>query len=608
MPVSDSSGSLNIELVEATGIRITRDDNVSQSKWNEITIWWGGKRSTDDRSFTISFDLFLRKKEWLKKWVRESGSVKVSDDVRSAIQNVSAELAHFEQIIADAIPIQDLNLPDLKLNRELRDFQIEAVKRLISIPSGANFSVPGAGKTTVTLVVWKYLQTKGTVNRLLVVCPRSAFEAWLSEPSLVFEESIQVRTYSGDSIDTEAEILIINYEQLERERKLKRIQRWVEQYESAVVFDEAHRVKGGVNSIRWRACREVIPFAKRVDILTGTPMPQSFNDLRNLMGLTWRNVPSTRLSDEYLASIPRGTIFVRTTKAELGLPPEKIEFVPLDMGARQAEIYSALARAYAGRFVLSDTEDSYFRSKGRAVMTLLAAATNPGLLMGLAKEDAYLNFEWPPRDISLMNSLLDTVENYSKFEIPAKYEWIVRFCKKASEEGRKILIWSSLVGNLKALESSLRPFNPALVYGALSQEERDAQIRRFREDDSCTALLTNPQTLGEGISLHQHCHEAIYVDRSYNAGQYLQSRDRIHRLGLPPTQITKSFILQSRNSIDFLVGPRLDQKINRMFDALNDESLSRLSLPDDGTPAPELLGIDKYDLDDLFSHLTSYGR
>ena len=120
-----------------------------------------------------------------------------------------------------------------------------------------------------------------------------------------------------------------------------------------------------------------------------------------------------------------------------------------------------------------------------------------------------------------MNSLLDTVENYSKFEIPAKYEWIVRFCKKASEEGRKILIWSSLVGNLKALESSLRPFNPALVYGALSQEERDSQIRMFREDNNCTVLLTNPQTLGEGISLHQHCHEAIYVDRSYNAGQYL---------------------------------------------------------------------------------------
>ena len=45
-----------------------------------------------------------------------------------------------------------------------------------------------------------------------------------------------------------------------------------------------------------------------------------------------------------------------------------------------------------------------------------------------------------------------------------------------------------------------------------------------------------------------------------------------------------------------------------MFDALNDESISRLSLPDDGTPTPELLGIDKYDLDDLFRHLTSHGR
>ena len=35
----------------------------------------------------------------------------------------------------------------------------------------------------------------------------------------------------------------------------------------------------------------------------------------------------------------------------------------------------------------------------------------------------------------------------------------------------------------------------------------------------------------EGISLHKVCKRALYLDRTYNAAQYLQSRDRIHRIG-----------------------------------------------------------------------------
>ena len=41
-----------------------------------------------------------------------------------------------------------------------------------------------------------------------------------------------------------------------------------------------------------------------------------------------------------------------------------------------------------------------------------------------------------------------------------------------------------------------------------------------------------PAAAGEGISLHHAAHDAIYLDRSYVSTHYLQSIDRIHRLGL----------------------------------------------------------------------------
>lgn len=97
----------------------------------------------------------------------------------------------------------------------------------------------------------------------------------------------------------------------------------------------------------------------------------------------------------------------------------------------------------------------------------------------------------------------------------------------------------------------------------------------------------------------------VYIDRSYNAGLYLQSLDRIHRLGLPPEQVTTAYILQSEGTIDTRVANRLELKIARLGDYLNDDGLSQASLPNgDGDDPPEsLLGIDNLDLNDLFEHL-----
>ena len=145
-----------------------------------------------------------------------------------------------------------------------------------------------------------------------------------------------------------------------------------------------------------------------------------------------------------------------------------------------------------------------------------------------------------------------------------------------------------------------------MIYGGTSIEDRQTELKRFRGMKSCTVLLSNPQTLGEGVSLHNECHDAIYVDRSYNAGLYLQSLDRIHRLGLAKTQETNVYILQSQASLDIRIAKRLEVKIERLGEFLNDDGLVEASLPsgDIDDPPPEgLLGLDELDLNDLFEHL-----
>ena len=60
--------------------------------------------------------------------------------------------------------------------RTLRPFQIRDLQRLVALQNGANFSVPGAGKTTVTFAL--HLLTSREDQKLVVVGPKSAFGAW----------------------------------------------------------------------------------------------------------------------------------------------------------------------------------------------------------------------------------------------------------------------------------------------------------------------------------------------------------------------------------------------------------------------------------------------
>lgn len=589
-------------------IEINLIGSFSSNEFDSVYLWWVNsvKNSNFDKKIEVPIADFILKMHWLREmWTRLGHTVEFTDTAKAAIkkyQNFSQEFDKFS--LADGSN-SEIDENFLTLKRPLKPFQLSNLRALLNVPNGANFSVPGAGKTSTALAVWNYLNNKSLLTRLLVICPRSAFEAWRDEPHVVISRKVIVNQFTEESIPPNTEILYVNYEQLESPERLSRIIRWVSQEPTMLVIDEAHRIKAGPASVRWRACLEISIKAKRIDLLTGTPMPQSPQDLRNLFSLSWPGIPKSSFSDQKLASLRRGGVFVRTTKNELNLPPMVITPINIPMGKIQNEIYLALRRSFVGQFGLSDSDRGYFGQKGKAVMTLIAAATNPGLLLGSSNEDAYLGLLWPPQELSGSKRLMDILNNYVQHEMPPKYEWVLKFIAKASAEGRKVLIWSTFIGNLVALKKLLSPYSPAMIYGGTSQEDRLSELKRFRTSRDCSVLLSNPQTLGEGVSLHNECHDAIYLDRSYNAGLYLQSLDRIHRLGLPLSQETSVFILNTEGTVDSRIGKRLATKIDRLGSFLNDEGLVEVSLPSgDESETPEaILGLDNFDVNDLFEHL-----
>jgi SNF2 family DNA or RNA helicase len=595
--------TLKLFVNENKKIQIEPLGEITDQLWINVADWWMVGPRLKKRTSSIEIDPaeFTLRKYWLREnWTALGNKVVIDDSVKDYIHQVEKLTNEFNRLASNSEKIKIVDLSNLKLTKELTRFQKQNIASLVAMPNGANFSVPGAGKTLTTLAVWKFLK----IPRLLVICPRSAFEAWESDSKILIDTPV-VNQFNDESIPTNTNILYVNFEQLENSERLRRIKNWTEQKQTMLVIDEAHRIKSGANSIRWRSCLNLASSAVRTDLLTGTPMPQSQDDLRNLFGLSWHGISPTFFSDARLSTLHRGGVFVRTTKKELELPPMNIKLIKLPMSKLQEEIYLALKRSYITQFGISLQDQNYFSKRGKAVMSLIAAATNPGLLMSSINEDAFLGLNWPPRELLGSERLLDVLENYSLHEIPIKYEWISRFVSKAADEGRKILIWSSFVGNLLALEKLLSPYNPELIYGSTSQEDRKEKLNRFRNSIKCTVLLSNPQTLGEGVSLHMECHEAIYLDRTYNAGLYLQSLDRIHRLGLPSNQITNVYILESNGTIDYRIANRLELKINKLATYLNDDGLVKVSLPDEENQnIPQgILGLEDLDLNDLYCHL-----
>jgi SNF2 family DNA or RNA helicase len=598
--------NLRVTLGADRKVVLTPSLDTDNTTWINAQAYWTPQNIVFDPIIPISIPIsdFSVKKMWLRThWVSDGHTVEVDDAIAPAIQNANHNYLSFQKLISKQSNPLEVEIGDLRLKRSLTAFQTQNVANLTSMTNGADFSVPGAGKTATNLVVWAYLRHTGLVQNLVVICPKSSIESWMNETESVLTTPPKISVFDGQPIEFHTEILIVNFERLDNAEVLGRLQAWMSKSKCQLVIDEAHRLKSGQKSVRWNACNSLRQFACRVDLLTGTPMTQSLNDLRNLFSLSW-DLPVTAISDDLIRSIKRDSVFVRTTKGELGLPPVKIHSIGISMSPVQAEIYRALRSKVSEMFALSRNDEAYFGQRGKAVMTLLSVASNPGLLLSRSNEDAYKLFDWPPRSARTNDPLIDVLDRYAKYELPSKYRWIVNFLNEPKNSHKKVVIWSSFVGNLLSLAHVLSPLAPAVIYGSIDDTQRKSELMRFREMAECKVLLTNPQTLGEGISLHHTSHDAIYLDRTYNAGQYLQSVDRIHRLGLPNDTETNVYLLQSLQSIDEHVNVRLSSKIQHLADMMNDPNLIMSSLPNVADyENVDLSAVDNDDFTDLLKHL-----
>jgi hypothetical protein len=495
--------------------------------------------------------------------------------------------------------------------RKLKPFQLRDLQRLLSLENGANFSVPGAGKTTVTLAL--HVLTRKPGQPILVVGPKASFPAWREVVAECMHpdapegnaEPFTILAVSGDALAkalaSGATRFVISYDLMIQNADI--LTSFAAQNKLHLVLDEAHRMKAGFGSQRGSLLLNIAPLPVRRDILTGTPMPQQPSDIQSQLDFLW---PGAGLGLQVSrGTAPRqvlGELYVRTTKQDLGLPKPHRHFLSVPMAEGQMALYGIVKNEFL-RQVSTLGLDGRFDAPAakRSVMRLLQLSANPVLALRSIADDSM------QMDSGILEKVIE--------EGPStKMRAVADHARMLAKEGRKSVVWTIFTDTIQQMELLLADLNPVSLYGAVPSGEstdpltREGRIRRFHDDPSCMVIIANPAAAGEGISLHKICHDAIYLDRSYVTTHYLQSIDRIHRLGLPPEVETNIYIYRTLapmglGCIDHSVSRRLRQKLRALQVLLDDADLHEIAFDEENSDDPIAWDISPDDLRDLIEVL-----
>lgn len=270
-------------------------------------------------------------------------------------------------------------------------------------------------------------------------------------------------------------------------------------------------------------------------------------------------------------------MFYRVTKADLGLtrpifhPP-----IMIPMNEHEQFIYDAITLRIrnSAKFDYSKNADVLTRLRRARILRLRQCSAYVGLL---AKPLSDCDV-----DVTKTSNLYETIRTYDQLEIPGKLLELEKLVSKILSRNEKVIVWCNFIGALKLIQKHFKKLkvNCEALYGETPVEQtsieqgetRERLINRFKDSKSgLDVLIANPGACAESISLHKTCHHAIYYDLSYNCAQYLQSLDRIHRVGGSEKMEAHYYFLQNKNAIDRDAMDNIDRKIKKMFGVLEDK-------------------------------------
>ena len=438
----------------------------------------------------------------------------------------------------------------------------------------ALFDEQGLGKSKQLIDAISAEVAAKSIEGAVIICPNGLKSNWASEierfsnlPFAVFGSGKKARRVAFRSLN--AAFYVINYESVAGE--LASLRALLRFKPMALVLDESHRIKTPSAAVT-KAILELRSTAARRYILSGTPVANKPEDIWSQMfflddgkalGDSFEKFEGKfkvsgggyRQIDELRTEVSKVSLR-RLKDHAVKLPPKTFTRISVPMSGRQKITYDTLrdelhvwVTSLSGEQVAKDAEAVLAR-----LIRLAQIASNPRLI-----DAAYVDV---PGKFKALDRLLSDL-----FKKPAQ----------------KVIVWSSFVANIVELKARYASYSPVVLHGELDNKQRDKSVRAFRSDPRVRLLIANPAAAREGLTLTE-ANVAIYLDRTFNLVDYLQSQDRIHRISQKaPCQI---ILLLAADTIDQFIDFSLEQKTR----------LARYAQLDTGEVAADDLALEKPEL------------
>ena len=592
----------------------------------DLDVFWNGiycaNRKTIDKDIycfdwrnKFSFDKFIKRLKWfaninpsftdnLNNWLKiaSSDSFLLRKQKALEIKNNSnwqtdPSFLKFAKIIEHEIN------PNIKLKLQ----QLRNAYHHLVLKSTMDFSVPGTGKTYIGYALFSYLfsqwQKEQTVNKLVVIGPLNCFKAWKDEAKNIFSPVHNFSIFDASTFSNVEKITniiignytiyLFNYEFFNTNEKIKILADHLIDDKTLLIFDEIHRIKG-INAIRAQYIVNLIKNAKNPPVyklaLTGTPLPNSYQDLTNYLKILYPVELKNELdilSANYLKKADNDfcnakmiqkmlyPLFMRINKDDLNVPPPNpddkttlmVNEIPQNELLLIARIYKLCPNPFL-RFV-----------------RLIQASSNPKLLLKQINEQEIKEISDENDEqailpaLTLLNFTPEDKQLINSIDLAAKTKKTIELIKEKVANHHPVIVWCLFIDTIDLVATELAKLHIKVttICGRDSVLERDDKIEAFKHHEY-DVLITNPNTLAESVSLHKVCHDAIYLEYGFNLTYLLQSKDRIHRVGLLPNDQTNYYFAMLKNTkaaspIDEYIYQRLKEKAKRMQEAIDSKDL-----------------------------------
>lgn len=459
------------------------------------------------------------------------------------------------------------------MKSKLYPHQKENLKFHLTMPRSADFSEMGIGKTLIALAKITHLIAKGTINKVLIICPCSVIPVW--EKEIEKHTSLTYITLEGSLLDKgkilnehpNEDIYIVSYDTIPGRKTTKNVLLkilFMLKFDM-IVCDEVTFIKN-YETLRFKAVRLLCDSTNQILFLTGTPITnrpdtiftiysaldqgetfgKNFYKARNKY---FRNIGVTfpiwqireTMKDELSHKIY--TKAVRITKDEcLNLPPKIFTPRYCELANEERKVYKPIAAEILRILRIGDTK-----------INIPNALTKLSKLSQICSGFLYGN-----------EGQVVTFSNNQKIKL------LEEVLEEIGDE--KVIIYTRWREDQRIICSTLERLHKSFRTLSGDSKDRKIPIQDFQEKEEVKILVANIAVGGYALTLTATRY-IIYYSLSFALTDWLQSQDRIHRVGQTKTCFYIPLLV--RDSIDEYIYESLEHKVDLAKTIIDPERLKK---------------------------------